>query len=76
MQSHAGGGEHGEASVVQLLQLHLVESLRSLGSDLQWIPSEVTRTLELVLNRGAKDLDGGNGEDDLHHLTAKLISLT
>ena len=68
MQGHAGGGKHGKAAVVQLLQLHLIQSLRRLGSDLQWVPAEVTRALEFVLDRGTQNLNGGNGKDDLRKM--------
>merc|ERR1719240_1925708 len=42
LRDHAGGGNHGEAAVVELLGLHLLELLRISGLEAEWIETQVS----------------------------------
>merc|ERR1719240_771750 len=42
LRDHAGGGNHGEAAVVELLGLHFLELLRILGLQAEWVEAQVS----------------------------------
>merc|ERR1719359_1607519 len=47
---HAGGGDHGEAAVVELLGLHFLELLRILGLEPKRVKAQVS-WLVVIFNR-------------------------
>ena len=62
---HTSEGEHGKTTVLQLFDLELVKKLLVIRSDVQRVPSEVTRAFELGLNGSAEHLHSTNRNNDL-----------